>query len=850
MSDYSKINLRYSNLGLNVEYTPSGLQFGQYTVLKNLYSQYEGEITGRRGITKQSSNAITGAILGIQQLNDWINNYFTYIVKSTNGKWYFSTSDGTHASTVAPFTFTDTTCPAGASTFGSFVVDRPPLSAAAWAYVGDTNFNVKFGLTSSGTFQVKNMGITRPLSGTQPALTQSAGGNLTALSIYFYRYTLYDKNTGVESLFNTTDNTTGITLTGGNQTVHIVIPTESIDTAVTHVRVYRKGGTLATWNRVSNDSATYAYTGTTINFDDALSDLGIAASTILDDISDKPFSLTHPDGTVVSGSALPYLFGPYLGYTLAVGDPYNPGYVYWTNKFQSDMQNPANNIEVTSPQDPLINGFVFDGKPYIFSKEGLFALYAGISSTTAFTPSKTACGRGLWTAHAFCVGPQIFFLSKDGLYATSGGLEQAITDNELRPIFDPKQTATSINGIGVLDYTQTQYMFMVYYKNEVFFQYYGKDGNTNILIYDVRYRRWRHMLGAGQGASIRCMYTDTQAVANIVFGGNDGYQYQELGTTDGGVAIVSDIQTGLITLDAPLIHKEWGALVFDINPAGATVTINVFTNRGATLIDTGGGYTARTSAASRTRLFVNLFSTFAEDITIDVTWSTSLAPPVLYGYEIFYRPDVPQMLNWNATGITHDILGWQIVRSGYITLVSDGTVTLTLTSVLDSSTQAFNYTIPSTGGNRCKIFIPFDPIKGKIFNYQLITNTATYFRFYPAESEIHVKPWISSFGYNVVRPFGNIGNAPSGSSSGQGESGMTQPQMMGGNGGGSGADLLANVAPLFQYSGLGGGSPLGPATTDTGVSNVTPNGTDSGSNTTKPPGNTGLPTGGPHPTTA
>ena len=842
MPDYNKIPIRMSNTGLNVEYTPEALEFGQWQVLKNVYTQYEGEVTGRRGIAITSSNGGAGsAILGIQQLNDWINNYFTYFVKLANGKWYWTVDGSNHALTADPFKLIDTTCPAGASTFGSFIIDRPPLSAGAWAYVGDRNFNVKFGLTSSGTLQVKNMGCTRPLSGTAPALTATAGGSLTANTTYYYRYTLYDKNTGVESLYNYTDNTTGVATTGVNLTVSVVIPTESVDTAVTHIRLYRSGGSLATWNRVSDDSGTYAYTGTTITVSDALSDTAIASATILDTLSDKPFTITKPDGTILAGQPMPYMFGPYLGYVLGVGDPYNPGYLYWTNKFEPDMQNPANNIEVSSPQDPLQNGFIYDGKPYIFSKEALYAVYAGLSAESAFTPSKTSCGRGLWTPHAFCVGPQVFFLSKDGIYATSGGLEQALTDNELRPLFDPKQTATTIDGIGVVDYTQVNYMFMVYYKNEVFFQYYGKDGNTNFLIYDVRYRRWRHMLGAGQGASIRSLYTDTQAVANLVLGGNDGNLYKESGTSDGGASIVSELKTGLITMGVPLMHKEFGALVVDLNPNSATVTINCYTNKGATLIDNGSGYTARTSASSRTRLFINLNSTFAEDLTIDFSWTTASTQPIIYSYELFYRPDVPQMNSWSVTGVTHGILGWQIVRSAYITVIADGTLTLTITSVLDGSTISYTYTIASPAGVKRKIFIPFDPIKGKLFNYQLSLNGATYFRFYPEESEIHVKPWISSFGYATVNPFHSGIEAPA-NFGGQGGSGSTREAALGGGGGNSGADLAGSLIPQFSFSGLGGGTPLGPVDTTTKTpahfpnSNAPPTGDDHGSQSGSGPG--------------
>src|SRR5206468_1373751 len=134
------------------------------------------------------------------------------------------------------------------------------------------------------------------------------------------------------------------------------------------------GGTLSTWNRISDDSSTYAYTGTSITFNDENTDISIAALTLLDTISEQPFSITQTDATVLPGQPLPYLFGPYLGYVLGCGDNKNPGILYWANKYNPDAQNPSNNVEVSSPQDPLMNGCIYNNLAFAFSKERVFAL--------------------------------------------------------------------------------------------------------------------------------------------------------------------------------------------------------------------------------------------------------------------------------------------------------------------------------------------------------------------------------------------------------------------------------------------------------------------------------------------
>ena len=810
MSEYNKVAIRFANRGINLTNTPESVGFGQWITLLNLVSLKEGELTTRYGtgsLVSASAGTSLG-ILGVQRINDSVNNRSTYICKGNDGSLYKSVDGSSIVTTTAPFTLTTMAGASGlSSVFGSFVIASPPLSSSVYCYVGDRNYNYKVGIQSGGTTTVKNMGITRMSTGSTPTFVQGSGGSLTALASYNYRWTLFDKNTGVESLHNSLEGT-AVTLTGANRSIGITIPTLAVDPATTHVRVYRSGGTLSNlWLRLSDDSPTYAYTGTTISFTDSATDASIASSVVLNDISDRPFSITQVNGTVIPGQALPYLFGPYLGYILGVGDPLNPGYLYWTDKFSPDTQDPANNIEVSSPQDPLQNGVIYDGKPFIFSKEGLYTAYAGLNETSAFTPSKTSCGRGLWTPNAVAVGQQIYFLGKDGIYATSGGIETSLTDNSLRPLFDPDSSETAINGIGVVDYTQTGYMRMVCHKNEVWFNYYAKNGYVYILVYDTLQGRWTRFAYTEE---IRSIYSDEQVLPNIIFGTSSGRLLQETGTSDvsGSTTanITSTLKTGLITMGAPLIHKEWGALILDVNPNGDTVQIYVYKDRGATLIDNGSGVTASTSASTRTRLFCNLQDTFSEDIQIEIVWNSTTTPPILYGYEILFRPDVTQLSRWSATGITHGLLGWQIPRSAYITLRSDGTTTLTITTHLDATTTSDSYSIASTAGVKKKIFVPFNPRKGKLFDYVLANNSATYFRLYSQESEVHVKPWISSMSYAAVNPFSG-GQGEQAGGGGQMDAAMGGGGQNGGGGGNRGGNDLGGVFGSGGLMGIGAGPP-------------------------------------------
>jgi hypothetical protein len=180
-----------------------------------------------------------------------------------------------------------------------------------------------------------------------------------------------------------------------------------------------------------------------------------------------------------------------------------------------------------------------------------------------------------------------------------------------------------------------------------------------------------------------------------------------------------------------------------MNPNGTTVTITVYTNNRANV-----AALVTDSSASRTRKFIPI-DTFSENMSIDVSWAADDTPPVLYSYELLYRPDAIQLEKWSVTGVSHGIEGWQILRSAYITLRSNGTTMLTVTA--DGNVN--QYTLASTGGAKRKIFVPFFPTKGKIFDYSLETVTATYFRLYNDMCEVHAKPWITSMGYTRVNPF-------------------------------------------------------------------------------------------------
>jgi hypothetical protein len=334
---------------------------------------------------------------------------------------------------------------------------------------------------------------------------------------------------------------------------------------------------------------------------------------------------------------------------------------------------------------------------------------------------------------------------------------------------------------------------MVYFERELYVFYRGQDFFIYGIVYDLAYKRWRAMFINVEFPTFA--YVDEETVSQLVIGTSTGRLMLHSGTSDNGQPITGVIHSQFITLGAPLIHKEFGAIIVDLDPNGGSVVVSAYTNKGTALVAS-----ATYTDASRVRKFLSLGNTYAEDLQIRVEWNETTKRPILYGYELLYRPEAVQLERWSIQGVTHGIQGWQLLRSGYIALRSDGTVILTIRT----DGASFSYTIASTGGERRKIFVPLDPIKGKVFDYTLALGTATNFRLYNEDCEIHVKPWITSFGYAVANPFVGAGGG------GAIVQSNTNPQDTGVPGGGSGMPMTvggSSESSPFTYL-AGGGMPL------------------------------------------
>jgi hypothetical protein len=220
------------------------------------------------------------------------------------------------------------------------------------------------------------------------------------------------------------------------------------------------------------------------------------------------------------------------------------------------------------------------------------------------------------------------------------------------------------------------------------------------------------------------------------------------------------LRTGANDQGAPLNRKQLGNVIFDLDPGGATasapVTITPYIDgevqAEAALTVTGSG---------RQQVPLDLSDFFAFNTEYEVRWARALNPgfpsegqpafiidPVLYQFDTLHFMEPVGVTHWAAQPTSFAFPGYMHCRDAYIAIRSNADVTLTM--AFDSTTQT--YTVPSTGGQRQKVYVQLASNKGLLYTFAL--DSAQEFRVYEEDIEIRVKPFLGLLGYSVQRTLG------------------------------------------------------------------------------------------------
>lgn len=721
MGDYRNWPIRLTDAGLNIRDNPDRLQEGQYTRLQNVEAVQEGGFTSRKGITQVFIATGSQPIHTIRRLDT--NTLFV----AGQAKIY-------HNNIQYPVGDINTT---GLPL--SLVRFKSALSSNTWGYIGS------IGVKVLGDGTIFDWGITAPTTGAIATIT--GAGNLdstvTAGIAYDWRYTYYSSTTGAES--NGSPVQPGIALAAQAVTVSVLA---SADPQVNTIRLYRRGGAIpSSWRFVTSIN------NITTTIDDNFADSTIANAFPLLIDNNVPFTTTTASGLAQEGTALPFIWGPFNGkYILGTGDSNNPGYVYWTNPGRPDSANVINNISVTAPTEPLMNGFIYGSIPYVWSRNNLYALdFGGPNALPTFRPRLMPVGMGLSSRWAFTAdGPMIFFLSQDGIYATDGVKATSLTEDSMRPIFKGQNAG----GFFAIDRTQEAVIRMAFQGQELHFWYVDTNGKEQHLFYNILYKRWKqyvdNILNLRGNIGQMGYFDENQNTQKLYIGNVNSVNITNTGTIDGTHPIICQVRTHSLDMQIPGTFKEYGNAIIDIDPNGNSVVVTPYFDN-----ETVIGTSTTITGIGRQKVSVPLGDTFAHSVALDFAWTSSIAGPTIYQAEFLWRDDEEAIKHWEAPPTSHGLLGWQHVRDAYFCLTSANDVTLTLNvdGVLNGT-----YTLPATGSVRKKIYVKFNATKGKLFQY--ILDSPGDFRFYGEDTEIRAKVWNSVMGYQNIKPFQPLGYAP------------------------------------------------------------------------------------------
>ncbi len=477
-------------------------------------------------------------------------------------------------------------------------------------------------------------------------------------SPYDYRYTDFDTTTGAESnpspIMDEND-----FIYGQGSPVTVSVPANG-DSDVRQ-KIYRRGGTLVdNWYYVGMNDADGA------DFVDNLRDAEIALAGTLETDNYQPVPTVDTNGETVLAQALPALWGPLDDFLFACGDPYRPGFVYFSKRGRPDSWPDSYVTEVCSSSEELMMGGVFGGQSFVFSKERMFLLYPNLSGDDAtVTAAPTQCKKGMINRWGVAVGAGgIWFINRDGIYRTSGGPEDWISKN-----IDPLFRGRTVNGYKPISFAAAdlKYLRLEVHENALYFLYKDSDGNQQVLVFEITFNYWRH---AEFGRDPACFYSDEgNAISTLLIGGNaTGATYTYSGTSDAGLSIAAVVRTGRLSPGGgPRDEKILGDQILDADSNGVDVNVTNYLNDEVT----ANAANTFNAAAGRKRAIFDVFGTAPQrvrNIATHIDWTTNAAGPTIYqlGTSAITEPEViiNRVTQWDdlghadesyVTGVTLDI---------------------------------------------------------------------------------------------------------------------------------------------------------------------------------------------------
>ncbi len=422
---------------------------------------------------------------------------------------------------------------------------------------------------------------------------------------YDYRYRHYDPRTGAKSRWSPVMESK---IDAVRQSVR-VFPEAYGDSAIRQ-EFSRRGGTLpSNWYYVGRNHADGQ-----CGKDNTRDSVAVATGIEDDTQFHQPVTTVDKDGKAIYAQPLPVIFGPVLGILFGLGDPYRPGHIYWTATDEYDHWPLYNNSEACSPDEELMNGGVFGGQAFAFSRSRMFGLLVSVVDGKV-TAQPSACAKGLAGRWGLAVGLDgIYFAAPDGVWKTTGGTPQNLTDDYISSLF----TGQRKNGYAPIDFGAHQAIRLAIHLNELWFGFQDIDGRRQWWVYSLIFQFWRHYEFGWPVAAVESEEFNPPQL--LLAGATNGRVYIHDGTADDGLAIASRLRTGALHQGLPRQLKLWGDVELEANLVGVVATVTTYADLESRLIAT------RTvpPAVGPTVYLIDAFGSVplsAKDVSLEVAWS-------------------------------------------------------------------------------------------------------------------------------------------------------------------------------------------------------------------------------------
>jgi hypothetical protein len=471
-----------------------------------------------------------------------------------------------------------------------------------------------------------------------------------------------------------------------------------------------------------------------------------------------PYQIENP---VLYGQTLNYVFGPLEGpfapVAFGLGDPVNPGTLYYTNSSNLDSASDANTLEVCPPSEPLISGEVWNGLVFVGSRDNVFVVrYSYLTSLgvsagpVVYQFSRIPAFSGMWSTWACCRGPDgVYYLGRDGIYKATEAGAVNISDAKLYPIFphDGSPAVAVNSGTNIIlpvDMTRLTDLRLSCCDQDLYFDYIDVDNNPVTLRYEITKQRWflhHYTDNVRYHYLVEASATDPNQQEILLLDRAKTQIYQSGGDSDNGAPFTSIVLTPALDGGDERSQKLYIDQMTDCDGTGA-LNMAVGVNDAQSFI----ALLQVAVAGARIQVQNNIASLQAiagggmalyRNIAVKYSWTGGPDGPRLYACEPSWYPQ-PYL----STSVTTQFInladpGWKYHRRLYAGLISTSPVTLL---IMTQDGRQFSYSIPSTNGQFQVLQQMLDyRIKDLAFAYSL--TSAQPFALFPDAFTIELKEW-------------------------------------------------------------------------------------------------------------